>query len=247
MKLLLMADDQVGAKITRWIISQYPQDIALVVSISENEVYNVALAAGVPCLISRSMETVRDYFIEKESVPDLGCLVWWPRIIKTPLLELPKFGFINTHPSLLPFNRGKHYNFWALVEQAPFGVTLHFADEGVDTGDIVAQRPIPYDWEDSGASLYRKAAKATIDLFKSSYPAIRHLNISRYKQVTGKGTFHLAKEIGPASLIDLDKEYRARDLLNLLRARTFPGHPACWFKDGEDEYEVRVEIKRKDL
>jgi hypothetical protein len=46
-------------------------------------------------------------------------------------------------------------------------------------------------------------------------------------------------------LIDLEKTYTARDLLNLLRARTFPGYRACTFSDGEASYEVRVEIKRK--
>ena len=46
-------------------------------------------------------------------------------------------------------------------------------------------------------------------------------------------------------MIDLDREYRARDLLNLLRARTFPGYPACSFVADGTEYEVRVSITRK--
>jgi methionyl-tRNA formyltransferase len=201
--------------------------------------------SGLECAIFRSPETVTGYFQSIGIVPDLGLLAWWPKIIKTPLLEFPKLGFINTHPSLLPYNRGKGYNFWALVEQVPFGVTLHFIDERVDTGDIVAQQPIPYDWEDSGGTLHCKATRAIIDLFKDSYPEFRQLNFHRRKQDTGKGTFHLAKELDPASHIDLDKEYRARDLLNLLRARTFPGFPACWFDDDDNQFEVRVEIKRK--
>jgi len=82
-----------------------------------------------------------------------------------------------------------------------------------------------------------------IDLFKESYPDFRQFNLPRYKR-TSKGTFHLAKELDPASVIDLDKEYRARDLLNLLRARTFAGHPACWFEDGGEKFEVRVSIKK---
>lgn len=247
MKLLLMADHHVGLEITRWLIDQYREDVALVVSTSENEIYKTARETGIACVVFRSAEEVTGYFQAMGIVPDIGCLAWWPMLVKTPLLELPKLGFINTHPSLLPYNRGKHYNFWALVEQVPFGVSLHFADEGVDTGNIVAQRSIPYDWEDSGASLYRKATEATIDLFKDSYPEIRQLNIQRRKQETDKGTFHLARELDHASHIDLDKQYRARDLLNLLRARTFPGYPACWFEDDDKQFEVRVEIKRKHL
>lgn len=245
MKLLLMADRHVGLEITRWLIDQYREDVALVVSTSENEIHETARKSGIPCVTFRSGKEIKDYFLDRGFVPDLGYLAWWPTLVKTPLLELPKLGFINTHPSLLPYNRGRHYNFWALVEQVPFGVSLHFIDEGIDTGDIVAQRSIPYDWEDSGASLYHKATESTIGLFKESYLEIRQLNIQRRKQETDKGSFHLAKELDPASHIDLDRQYRARDLLNLLRARTFPGYPACWFKDDDKEFEVRVEIKRK--
>jgi len=147
---------------------------------------------------------------------------------------------------LLPFNRGKNYNFWALVEQAPFGVSLHIVDEGVDSGDVIAQKQITYDWEDTGATLYEKAASSMIELFMATYPEIREERIARIPQDLSKGSFHRANELEDASRIDIEASYRARDLLNLLRARTFPGYPACSFreKNGE-EFEVRVEIRRK--
>ena len=245
MKLLIMADKYVGLEITRWLIGRYREDIALVVTTIDNEVYKTSKKAGIPCIIFTSAEEVKAYAKEKKMFFHLGLLAWWPKIVKTPLLELPLIGFINTHPSMLPYNRGKHPNFWTIVDQVPFGVSLHFVDEGVDTGDIVAQRSIPYDWEDTGASLYHKALDATIDLLKHSYPDIRESNIQRWKQGQRKSTFHLAKELDSTCLIKLDKQYRARDLLNLLRARTFPGCSACCFEDENKEFEVRVEIKRK--
>ena len=49
-----------------------------------------------------------------------------------------------------------------------------------------------------------------------------------------------------ASKIDINKSYTAKQLLNLLRARTFQGHPSCWFEDVDgQEYEVKIQIKRK--
>ncbi len=45
-------------------------------------------------------------------------------------------------------------------------------------------------------------------------------------------------------MIDLDKSYKARDLLNIIRARTFYPHPAAYFVDGGEKYEVRIDIKR---
>ncbi|QUN31570.1 hypothetical protein KB879_26680 [Cupriavidus sp. KK10] len=54
---------------------------------------------------------------------------------------------------------------------------------------------------------------------------------------------HPAKELESASEVLLDKPYQGRDFLNLLRARTFPGNPSCYFRDG-GKYEVRISMKR---
>ncbi|MFM7886225.1 MAG: formyltransferase family protein [Pseudanabaena sp.] len=245
MKALIMADQYVGIEITQWILSEYKQDVALIITTSENDIFDLAKQFDINHLVFQSTNQVDSYIKELGIELDIGFLIWWPRIIKQPLLKIPKYGFINTHPSLLPYNRGKHYNFWALVEQVPFGVSLHFVEEGIDNGDLVSQVPIYYDWEDNGESLYKKAQSAMIDLFKQSYPEIRDLNINRQKQDLNAGSFHFANEINKMSQICLDQTYKARDLLNLLRARTFSTHPACWFEDGLDEYEVRIKITRR--
>lgn len=245
MKLLLMADNQVGREITRWLVNHYPEDLALIVSVADNEILAIARDAGLPCIEFGSNEEVDNNLRLRNLTPDLGLLVWWPKIVKAPLLNAPKRGFINTHPSFLPHNRGKHYNFWAIVEGVPFGVSLHFVNDGIDTGDIIVQKRVPYDWEDTGGSLYVKASEAMIEIVKEAYPTIRQETIPRFKQNLEEGSFHLARELDPASRIDLQKTYTARALLNLLRARTFPGHPACCFNEGDETFEVRVEIKRK--
>jgi len=175
---------------------------------------------------------------------DLAILVWWPRIVPRELLAVPRLGFLNCHPSLLPHNRGKHYNFWAIVEGAPYGVTIHWADERVDGGDIAFQRPIETTWEDTGETLFYKARAVLVDLLAENYDRIARGDIPRIPQESGTGSFHRASEIDAASRIDLDASYRARDLLNLLRARTFPPYPAAWFMDDGDRYEVRVRIER---
>ncbi|MEP6778825.1 MAG: formyltransferase family protein [Gemmatimonadaceae bacterium] len=245
MKLMVMAEDVVGLNVARWLLSNYECDVALVVTMARNEIFHEAVARGVPAIVFESDAQVVSYCRDNNLEIDLGLVVWWPRIIHEPLLTLASEGLINTHPSLLPYNRGKHYNFWALVEQAPFGVSLHFINDGIDCGDIVAQAPIVCSWEDSGETLFLKARDAMIELVCATYPRLRALNVTRKHQDASLGSFHLAKELEPASLIDLDQSYQARDLLNLLRARTFAGHPSCWFADGNDEFEVRVNIRRK--
>lgn len=247
MNLLLMADRHVGDAITHWLLGEFPEDLALVVATSKNDIWEACENAGIPCVIYESSEQIARHVEKMDITCDLGICAWWPELIKRPLLDMPRHGFINTHPSLLPYNRGKHYNFWAIVEEAPFGTSLHIVDEGVDSGGVIAQKPIPYDWEDSGESLYYKALEATVQLFQENYSTIRKLDIKPKKQNLKIGSYHKADELDAASRIELDRNYRARDLLNLLRARTFHGYPACWFEEGDEIFEVRVEIKRKSV
>ncbi|NIM21688.1 MAG: formyl transferase, partial [Candidatus Latescibacteria bacterium] len=86
-------------------------------------------------------------------------------------------------------------------------------------------------WEDTGETLYRKAQSAILQLFKECFPVIKEETIPRQPQDLEQGSFHRASELEPASEIELDKEYTGRQLLNLLRARTFSPHPGCRFTD----------------
>jgi len=243
MKILLMADQDVGARITQWLISNYRDDIFLIVTTSKNNISELAEHSQIAHLLFESEAQLLSV-IDKKDI-DLGFLIWWPKIIKKKLISCTNKGFINTHPSFLPYCRGKHYNFWTLVEESPFGVSLHLVNTGIDDGDIISQSRICYDWEDNGESLYKKAKAEMIDLFIKTYPKLRSLNIYVQKQDLTIGSFHLAAEIDEASRIDLDNNYKVRELLNLLRARTFYNHPACYFKDNGNEYEVRVQITKK--
>jgi len=181
----------------------------------------------------------------KELQLDLGVLAWWPYIIKEPILSIARLGLLNFHPSYLPYNRGKNYNFWTIVEETPFGVSIQAVDGGVDTGPIAFQSRIDKSWEDTGETLYEKAQKEMVRLFIESFPSIKSGNIPKATQDLSRGSFHKASELDPASCIELDKLYRARDLLNILRARTFQPHPGAWFIENGEEYEVRVEIKKR--
>jgi methionyl-tRNA formyltransferase len=171
-------------------------------------------------------------------------LAWWPRVLTSQFLHLGQEMTLNLHPSLLPHGRGKDPNFWAIVEDGPFGVSIHHVTTEVDDGDIAFQKAIAYDWQDTGKSLYEKATNSIVELFRESYPRIINFDVPRQKQQPNKGSYHKRSELEGASLILLDREYKARELLNLLRARTFAPHPGCRFSDGDSTYEIGVTIKR---
>jgi methionyl-tRNA formyltransferase len=75
--------------------------------------------------------------------PEMIVVVCFPYIFPPALLQLPPYGCLNLHPSLLPAYRGPAPLFWiARQDERQTGVTLHFLDEGIDSGDIVAQAAV---------------------------------------------------------------------------------------------------------
>lgn len=89
-------------------------------------------------------------------VPDVVVL-GGSRILKPYILRVPRIGVLNPHPGLLPAYRGVDVIRWALYNGDPLGVTVHFVDPGIDTGDIVAQQPFSVQPGDTPSSLKRKA------------------------------------------------------------------------------------------
>ncbi len=72
--------------------------------------------------------------------PDVICVACYSQRIPPVILNIPRLGCLNVHPSLLPANRGLVPLFWTFREGCEqTGVTIHFMDEGMDTGDILAQ------------------------------------------------------------------------------------------------------------
>jgi methionyl-tRNA formyltransferase len=171
-------------------------------------------------------------------------LAWWPILLPALFLELGQRTTLNLHPSLLPFGRGKDPNFWALVEQSPFGVTMHHVTSAIDGGDIAFQREISYGWADNGKTLYESALREMFSLFCESYPRILCFDIPQVPQQAAKARVHYRRELDKSSQIVIDESYTARQLFNLLRARTFEPHPACRFVDDGATYEVRISISK---
>lgn len=240
-EVVVAAHGEVGVEILEFLASSFPGDIALCLTIPGSKAEMVARSNGIQTEHWGDQAAAAE--VIKSVGADFGILAWWPFIVKEPLLSAPRLGWVNTHPSFLPYGRGKHYNFWTIVDQTPFGVSLHWVDAGIDTGDIIAQRKIDYDWTDTGESLYMKAQAAMPTLFRETYESLRDGSAPRTQQNPCSGTAHKGSEIFEVSTLPIDDIAPIRSILNLIRARTFMGHPACTFNDTGRTYEVRVSIR----
>lgn len=182
---------------------------------------------------------VIDFILSKKV--DLGFLLWWSEILKINAIKTTKIGWVNTHPSYLPFNRGKNPYYWSIVEGTPYGVTLHFIDEGIDTGKILYQKEIPVEITDTGESLYKKSEKETIQIFQENFENIMSNPHIGESQNENKATAHLGKDL-TEEFIELDRNYKAITLINKIRARTFQGGPSNFFYKNGKKYYIRIEI-----
>lgn len=249
--MILMASDYVGYHIVKYLCANKEIIDIFVYDSSDRGGYNEVM---IGCIKSASPATkiYESHELKNEDILanirmsqiDIGILAWWPHIIPDQIIKLTKRGFVNTHPGYLPYTRGKHGSFWSIVEGSPFGVTLHYVDENIDSGPIIAQKEIPVTWLDTGETLYKRAREEILELFYQSYGAIKTDSIKPYPQSKFDGTFHLGKELGSAYAINIDSEYTARTLLNIIRAKMFEGQETAYFIDGTSKYNVTIFIEK---
>jgi methionyl-tRNA formyltransferase len=176
--------------------------------------------------------------------PDLGISVLFDYILRRPLLDLFPRGVINLHPAYLPYNRGQYPNVWSIVEGTPAGTTLHYIDEGIDTGDVIAQRRVEMEPTDTGETLYRRLERASVSLFRDTWPLIRAGDPPRFPQPEG-GTSHRTADVERIDAIDPDRRYTARELIDILRARTFPPYDGAYFDVNGRRINLRLELTER--
>jgi len=247
--LIVLASDHVGCEVVRFLVER-GEHISFLLTDSEDrggynkkieEIFKSGNQGG---MLASGELLSEGSFLDQiaASKPQIGLSAWWPRILKGKILDIPEQGWLNFHPAYLPFNKGKHPSFWCLVDETPAGVTLHYIDEDIDTGPIVARDKLEVTWEDTGESIYKRSRELILKLFREKYDDIMENRLERIPQ-DDVGTFHWAREIDSASCIDLDATYTGRELLNIMRARIFPPYPTSYFSDGGKKFSVQIKIE----
>lgn len=93
--------------------------------------------------------------------PDVIVVAAFGQIITKEILEIPRFGCINVHASLLPAYRGAAPIQWAVINgEKESGVTIMQMDEGLDTGDMIDKVVVPLAQDETGGSLFDKLSQA---------------------------------------------------------------------------------------
>jgi methionyl-tRNA formyltransferase len=248
MRVLYMANNRVGLDVLHWLIEQGQTFAGVVVHPPERakfreEIVTAVAPLGIPIWNADRLRELETAAAIRASAPDLILSVLFGYILKPDILSIAPQGAINLHNGYLPYNAGSYANVWSIIERTPAGATLHYIDEGIDTGDIIARNEVPVRPDDTGQSIYAKVEKAQLDLFKETWPRIVARTAPRLRQDRDLRTYHTVADAARIDCIELDRNYPARELLDILRARTFPPHRGAYFVEGGRRYFVSVSIE----
>lgn len=157
---------------------------------------------------------------------DLFVSMSFNQIFKSALINLPPLRIINCHAGKLPSYRGRNILNWVLInDEKEFGITVHYVNEGIDTGDIILQQCYPITDEDDYSTLLKCAhEECATNLVK----AVKQIQSGKVKAIAQKeiqqpGFYCVARKEGDEHL---NWSQKSRDVFNFVRAICHPGPEA---------------------
>ena len=141
----------------------------------------------------------------KNLSPDVGFVFGAP-ILKEELFKIPSYGCVNIHTGLVDHYRGVDSTLWALNDERLdlIGSTLHYIDENIDTGEIIAQRKIwNHDLDDTPDTLVYKACKVGFDLLEDKLYNIINNNV-RIANLESSGKLYQSKDMNPSVMKNIE-------------------------------------------
>lgn len=238
-KIALFANDYVGLEITKFIIASGDTINKLYIHDPEKQKMVKEIIQASKCIpsdIVDAKDTNSPTKIKelKDVAPDFIITVYWAYLLKPEIFKIAP-NTLNFHPALLPINRGWFPHVHSILDGTPTGVTLHQISAGADAGDIWVQKKIDLLPTDTAVTIYKRLQEGIIDLFKNNWGKIKKGEIKAFPQDKNKIIYHKKNEINQLDEIDLKKTYKGKNLINLLRARTFGEYGFAYFMDKNNE------------
>ena len=204
----------------------------------DDEIQNII--KDVPLIKGKNFKDSNGLKMIKMLSPDYIISVHFPYIFPPELLNIPQIGTLNLHPAFLPYNKGWNTPTWSIIDNTPFGCTLHWVDSGIDTGDIALRKEINKEITDTADLLYKKAVETEEEIFRQAICLIKENRLPRIKQ-REEGTFHKKINIKNIQKVVLTKE--TSELINKIRALTTNKiEEASYFEENSKKYYMIIKI-----
>ena len=159
MRIVLIGQAAFGEKVLQTLVERGEEIVGVGtpsgISGKVNPLEQLACQLGI---LTFSLGKMRDPEVYSEYTnlkPDLNIMAYVTSLIPEPVLNYPRLGTVQYHPSLLPKHRGGSAINWAIINgEAKAGVTIFWPDRGIDTGPILLQREVEISPDDTVGSLY---------------------------------------------------------------------------------------------
>lgn len=194
---------------------------------------------GIPVYQPRTVKDGEALLILKDLNPDIIVVVAYGKILPKAILNLPKYGCVNAHASLLPKYRGASPIQWCIVcGEKQTGVTTMLMDEGMDTGDMLETATVDIGDDETSEELFERLTDTAAELVCSTIEKLSKGEITPKKQNEEDATYApiITKEM---ALIDFGRS--AVDIHNLVRG--LYGWPTAYFMlDGKRVKVYKTEV-----
>lgn len=226
LKVLLEANEEIVAVVTH---EDDPQE-----EIWFQSVADLAKAHHLPVHTPSNPNTPAFVDLVRKLAPDLILSFYYRRLLSRELLTIPCLGGVNLHGSLLPKYRGRSPVNWVLINgERETGVTLHYMVEKADAGDIIAQRRVPVDIEDTASTLFHKLTTVGVQLLRETIPLLKAGTAPRILQDSRMATTFGGRRPEDGKII---WQSPPAAIYNLIRAVTHPYPGAFTFYSGRKLY-----------
>lgn len=158
--------------------------------ITFSPVKQFALDNGIDVIQPKSLRVDETYNLIKEYNPDLIVVVAYGMIIPKNIIDIPKFGIINVHSSLLPKYRGAAPIHTAIINgDDKTGVSIMYISEGLDEGDVILTKETPIYLEDNLGTLHDRLKVLGAEGVKETIKLMEENKVIRYPQDNSLATF----------------------------------------------------------
>ena len=176
---------------------------------------------------------------------DLFVSMSFNQIFKSKIINLTKYKIINCHAGKLPFYRGRNVLNWVLInDEKEFGITVHYVDKGIDTGNIILQKSFQITDQDNYKTLLSKAYVECANILYDAILMFKKGNVKGYKQdeINSVGSYCKGRKKGDEIL---NWNQTSRQIFNFVRAICKPGPCAQTFINKKKMKINKVELVDK--
>lgn len=182
-------------------------------------VRDLALKHGIPVATS-DINLRENVDLLKELAPDLLLSFYYRHMIRSDVLEIPRLGALNLHPSYLPKYRGRVPVNWAVIQgESETGATLHYMVQQADAGDIVDQEKVTIEFHDTALDVLNKVTEAAVRVLSRSFPLLLAGKAPRIPMDLSHGSYFGGRRPADGRI---DWNRSAVEIYNLIRGVTHP-------------------------